>query len=496
MKEISKTLSLGIFNHNNNNLEVAKDYYKKILDVNPEHFQTNYLLGNLYAQLKDFHNAKKFFQIALNIKPSDKGLLNNLGNVFRELGNNLKAIEYYKKVIKIDPNYAETLNNLGVSYSKTESFNKSITLYKKAIVADPNCVPALNNLGLIYLKQGKNDKSKKLFLKALKTNPMDINSNLNLANLFKYKGEYKKAIDLNWKIIKIDPNFIKSYNNIISIYKLQKKYDEGLSIAFQTLEKKTYNSNTLNLIGSIYFQLKKFDLANKYFKKTLDSNNILIRTISEKFLGIINTKPLPKNDNVNYLKEFYQSGVKYGWAENEKNYFGRKIIKNQICSYFKNYKKKTILDLGCGSGGFGKFLKKYSKTLDGVDILNDFLNFAKKKNVYTNLIHMDCVKYISVNKNKYDLIVAAAVLLHFSDLEDLFNKIYNSLKKEGYFIFSTFFNDEISIDVDDSGNFKHSHGYISKISNNCNFKICKYSVNVHEINYGAKKKARVYILKK
>ena len=81
-------------------------------------------------------------------------------------------------------------------------------------------------------------------------------------------------------------------------------------------------------------------------------------------------------------------------------------------------------------------------------------------------------------------------------IEDLFNKIYNSLKKEGYFIFSTFFNDEISIDVDDSGNFKHSHGYISKISNNCNFKICKYSVNVHEINYGAKKKARVYILKK
>ena len=142
MKEISKTLSLGIFNHNNNNLEVAKDYYKKILDVNPEHFQTNYLLGNLYAQLKDFHNAKKFFQIALNIKPSDKGLLNNLGNVFRELGNNLKAIEYYKKVIKIDPNYAETLNNLGVSYSKTESFNKSITIGEILLYPSTRQAPA------------------------------------------------------------------------------------------------------------------------------------------------------------------------------------------------------------------------------------------------------------------------------------------------------------------------------------------------------------------
>jgi len=56
---IEKNFNLALENHQKNNLQIAERIYKKILKINPNHFQSICFLGTLSIQTKNFERAKK-----------------------------------------------------------------------------------------------------------------------------------------------------------------------------------------------------------------------------------------------------------------------------------------------------------------------------------------------------------------------------------------------------------------------------------------------------
>ena len=58
---------LALQNHRKNNLQVAKKLYKKILNINPNDPQSNFLLGTLSAQTKQFDFAKKLLDELVDV---------------------------------------------------------------------------------------------------------------------------------------------------------------------------------------------------------------------------------------------------------------------------------------------------------------------------------------------------------------------------------------------------------------------------------------------
>lgn len=82
-----------------------------------------------------------------------------------------------------------------------------------------------------------------------------------------------------------------------------------------------------------------------------------------------------------------------------------------------------ILDLGCGTGLAGAWLKDYAKTLIGVDISEQMVNAARKKMLYQELYVMPINEYLSKSKRKFDLVVAADVVSYIGDLTNLFPSV-------------------------------------------------------------------------
>ena len=68
--------------HKKNNFEVAENLYKKILKVNPDHFESIFYLGSLLVQTKNFVKAKSLLQKAIGIQPDYANAHSNLGLVF------------------------------------------------------------------------------------------------------------------------------------------------------------------------------------------------------------------------------------------------------------------------------------------------------------------------------------------------------------------------------------------------------------------------------
>ena len=56
-QNLKLTFDLALQNHKSGNFKKAKQFYNKILKNFPDHFQSIFLLGTLYAQVKKYKFA-------------------------------------------------------------------------------------------------------------------------------------------------------------------------------------------------------------------------------------------------------------------------------------------------------------------------------------------------------------------------------------------------------------------------------------------------------
>ena len=224
-----ETFALAVQNHQKNNLQVARNLYKKILKINPDHFESIFYLGSLSLQTKNFDQAKPLLQKAIKIQPNFARAHNNLGMVFKELGEFQKGMSYFQKAIEIQPNFANAHYNLGIAFNELNKFEKAISFYEKAIQISPNYVAAYNNLGLVFHELNEFEKAINCYEKAIQINPNFENAYNNLGAVFRELKEHQKAISCYEKAIQINPNYVDAYNNLGIIFKelgeLQKAVD-------------------------------------------------------------------------------------------------------------------------------------------------------------------------------------------------------------------------------------------------------------------------------
>lgn len=104
---------------------------------------------------------------------------------------------------------------------------------------------------------------------------------------------------------------------------------------------------------------------------------------------------------------------------------------DKFISLFK--KDDLILDIGCGAGWKTKYLTERGLKVIGMDISENMLRLAKKRNPSSEFIIGDMRKEIKTNK-KFDGIFAQASLLHISkkDLANTLKNILKVLKKNGF----------------------------------------------------------------
>ena len=93
---------------------------------------------------------------------------------------------------------------------------------------------------------------------------------------------------------------------------------------------------------------------------------------------------------------------------------------------------KTILDIGCGSGGFMLKAKEAGFEVVGIDISKEMIDNASKKGL--EVYHKDLCDF----EGKFDACVAIFDVINYMEedyLKNFFNCVKNVLNKDGYFLF-------------------------------------------------------------
>ena len=86
----NQTLGIAYENHKKGNLELAKSLYEKILKKDSNNFEAIFLLGSLFLQTRNFHEAIHFLNKSL-LSSSKRARVNLL----------IKSIPSYKLSISI-----------------------------------------------------------------------------------------------------------------------------------------------------------------------------------------------------------------------------------------------------------------------------------------------------------------------------------------------------------------------------------------------------------
>jgi len=76
--------------------------------------------------------------------------------------------------------------------------------------------------------------------------------------------------------------------------------------------------------------------------------------------------------------------------------------------------KESILDIGCGIGFYGYFIRRKKRKNDyivGIDIYKPYLNLAKRKHVYDDLVLCDASK-LAFKADSFNLVLAAQLIEH------------------------------------------------------------------------------------
>ncbi|ADU31097.1 class I SAM-dependent methyltransferase [Evansella cellulosilytica] len=98
----------------------------------------------------------------------------------------------------------------------------------------------------------------------------------------------------------------------------------------------------------------------------------------------------------------------------------------------------TILDLGCGMGQFARYcIENGAKEVIGTDISNKMLAIAKEQYAHKKIKYIhSAMEDIQFPKAYYDLVVSSLALHYVEDYQQIVSKVYDSLKPNGFFIYS------------------------------------------------------------
>ena len=122
-------------------IKVWTEYF----NINPNRFEPNYHLGNLYGRYKNNLQLSKYYLLrAYKIKPKDASVSKDLGVVYGMLAQYDSSLIFLKNAIEIDPKDAQTFVNVGITYWYLNNKEEASKYFEKAKKIDPKVVIPFN----------------------------------------------------------------------------------------------------------------------------------------------------------------------------------------------------------------------------------------------------------------------------------------------------------------------------------------------------------------
>ena len=376
-----------------------------------------YYLGQFYFDRRNWPKAWGAAAKTKELAPASDEARVLLGQLSLLEKDTAKAKIYFAKAELLNPNNLTALLCLADIYSREETFDEAEKRYRRVLALDPGHFEAHQNYGEMLYRAGRTAEALEEYRQAVILNPRSAEVSNNLAMILKDLQEYKEAAGLLLNAYRLDP----------------------------TLEEISVNlSETLTLLAADHPEEAKNQLG-QWLEVAPD--NVFARKLQATFDGkSFDDDALYSEKLFDHFADRYENvmqNLHYSVVEAIRKYVGQG--------------KKTIVDLGCGTGLLGSALKTPQTKLIGVDVSQKMLDKAAEKNVYDELCKDDICHYLQ-KKPVFDVAVMGDVCGYLRNFESVVKLLKNKT-----LIFTIEVSDEGEKHASLSGRYRYHPEYIKEL---------------------------------
>lgn len=178
--------------------------------------------------------------------------------------------------------------------------------------------------------------------------------------------------------------------------------------------------------------------------------------------------------------EFYESNMC-----DELAYRAPEHLAAAFGKWMKDAKGLYAVDLGCGTGLFGRKLRPHCQRLLGVDLSPAMLEKAGQTGVYDELESAELTDWLAgYSGEPLDLITCCDTLIYFGDLTKVLSAAMARLRPGGKMGFTLEKSDKAPFRLGDSGRFRHHRSHVQAAAKTAGAHVERISEKVLRREYG------------
>jgi predicted TPR repeat methyltransferase len=411
-------------------------------------------------------NPRQCRNIAKSENPEDVA---RLADLYRLNGRLDEAEQEYCKALTLDPSYVRAHSNLGSILQTTGRIAEATAHFVHAFKISPSDAAVVFNLARALSAQDRFKEAAFLYRKTISLKPDSANAHFGLALTLTDLGEYAEA-ELNYqRALEIDPLHWQARVGLGMALVDQGKILEAFEQAEVLARSETAAGFPHKTFGILLARAGCPDGARLCFETHLSLNPADKDEIAMLLAAVGGALPQRAADQ--QVLQLYSSRANR-WDQGSIGPTGYQAHRLVVAALNELSSRGvgTIIDAGCGTGLVGQLLRVKADRLVGIDLSEAMLVHARQKNVYDELHRGDLLEYLGSLRRSCEIISSAATLIHFGDLDLVFETAARCLRPDGLFAFTLFPNDDDPEAVNigalnglaQGGCFRHGAGYVTR----------------------------------
>jgi len=211
--DVRPALRQALAHHQAGRLAEAEALYRRVLSVQPRHFDSLHLLGVIAHQRGQNDEAVRQIDAALRLNPNVAGAYSNRGNALLALGRFKDAVASYDRAIALQPDFAGAFYNRGNALREMDRLGDALASYDRAIALTPDHSDAWDNRGAVLAALMRLDEALASFDRAIVLRSDHANAFNNRGKALVDLKRMPEAVASFDRAVAIRPDYADAYNN-------------------------------------------------------------------------------------------------------------------------------------------------------------------------------------------------------------------------------------------------------------------------------------------
>jgi predicted TPR repeat methyltransferase len=207
----------------------------------------------------------------------------------------------------------------------------------------------------------------------------------------------------------------------------------------------------------------------------------------EHMLIALRDEPPPARASDQYIERLYSRFAEF-YDDNmcgELDFRAPDLLNQALGAALAARDELSVLELGCGTGLFGKLVRPRARHLVGIDLSAAMVERASQRGVYDELETAEITAWLARQQlRSHDAIAACDTLIYFGDLRQILRSAAGHLAPGGILAFTVEQGDTFPFRLSDSGRFAHHRDHLLEAAQEANLPVISLSKEVLRYEYG------------